>query len=39
MMKFLGFIFLGLTLVGIGIALVKFGVFDMVANWITSFVK
>lgn len=39
MMKFLGFIFLGLTLVGIGIALVKFGVFDLVVNWFTSFVK
>lgn len=38
-MKFLGFIFLGLTLVGIDIALVKFGLFDLVANWITSFVK
>lgn len=39
MMKVLGFIFLGLTLVGIGIALVKFGIFDIVVNWIASFVK
>lgn len=38
-MKALGFIFLGLTLVGIGICLVKFGIFDMVSNWIASFVK
>lgn len=38
-MKVLEFIFLGLTLVGIGICLVKFGVFDTVSDWIASFVK
>lgn len=38
-MKVLGFIFLGLYLVALGIVAVKFGWFDYIANWFQGMVK
>ena len=38
-MKVLGIIFTGLCLVGLGIAIAKFGWFDVVVSWFDSLVK
>lgn len=38
-MKVLGFIFVGLCLVALGIISVKLGWFDFITNWFQSFAK
>ena len=38
-MKVLGFVFLGICLIGLGIIAVKFGWYDFIVKWINGMVK